>query len=85
MARDSVTCITLERIACSPDQVPRVYRALAAPKGNHGGPKFEDCGVEATLRRPVVIQERDCCYHGTKRNDNPIKIVELKVECYLRK
>jgi hypothetical protein len=68
MACDSVTCITLEHLACNPDLMPRVYRPLAASKGNHGGPRFEeDCEVGATVRRRVVIQERDSCHQGTKK------------------
>jgi len=63
MACDSVNCITLKHLACDPDLVPRVYRALAASKGNHGGSRFEeDCEVEATVRPEMVIQERDCCH-----------------------
>jgi len=84
----TLTFITLEHLACNPDLVRRVYRPLATSKGNLDGPIFEEDGkVEANVRRPVVIQERDCCHQWTQklfpRNDNPINVGQLKLECFL--
>jgi len=91
VACDSVTCITLEHLACNADLVPRVYRPLAKSKGNHGDPRFEEeCEVEATVRRPVVIQERERereretavsrKHKSCPRNDNPSNVVQLTLE-----
>ena len=89
MACDFVSYKTLEHRACNGDLGKSVCHPFAASKGSHGGLIFEeDCEVETTVARPLLIQERECCHHGPKRklfprNYNPLNIVRLKLECFL--